>query len=353
MKKFNKIKNSLVVGALISCSAAFGGNEDRIGSAGASQMLINPWARSSAWGDAGVSCVNGLEATFTNIAGLAFTDRTQIKFNYTNWLGSADIGLSSAGIAQRVSDQDVIAVSIQSYGLGDIDITTADLPEGGVGTFTPRLSIVNVGYAREFSNSIYGGFNLKVMSESIANLRSTGVAFDAGVRYVAGEQDHVKFGISLKNVGPTMRFSGDGLATPIFYQSTGEVATLEQRSSAYEMPSQLVMGASYDFLFSEESKLTAAFAFTANSFSNDQYRIGLDYGMALEKAAFNIRAGYVLEKNIFNVDDRTNALTGLTAGFSVDALAGANKSPLGLEYAMRLSNPFGVIHTFGVTISLK
>ena len=353
MKKFNKIKNSLVVGALISCSAVFGGNEDRVGSAGASQMLINPWARSSAWGDAGVSCVNGLEATFTNIAGLAFTDRTQIKFNYTNWLGSANIGLSSAGIAQRISDQDVIAVSIQSYGFGDIDITTADLPEGGIGTFTPRLSIVNVGYAREFSNSIYGGFNLKVLSESIANLRSTGVAFDAGVRYVTGEQDHVKFGISLKNVGPTMRFSGDGLATAIFYQSTGEVATLEQRSSAYEMPSQLVMGASYDFLFSEESKLTAAFGFTANSFSNDQYRIGLDYGMALEKAAFNVRAGYVLEKNIFNVDDRTNALTGLTAGFSVDALAGENKSPLGIEYAMRLSNPFGVIHTFGLTLSLK
>lgn len=353
MKKFNRIKNILVVGTLVCCSTAFAGNEDRIGSAGASQILINPWARSSAWGDAGVSSVNGLEATFTNIAGLAFTDKTQIKFNYTNWLGSAGIGLNSAGIAQRISEQDVIAVSLQSYGFGDIDITTVDLPEGGVGTFTPKLNIVNIGYAREFSNSIYGGFNLKVLSESIANLRATGVAFDAGVRYVTGEQDHMKFGIALKNVGPTMKFQGDGLATPIFYQSTGGVATLEQRSADFEMPSQLVIGASYDFLFSEESKLTAAFGFTANSFSNDQYRIGLDYGMGLEKAAFNIRAGYVIEKNIFNAEDRTNALTGLTAGFSVDALAGENKSPLGLEYAMRLSNPFGVIHTFGATISLK
>lgn len=353
MKKFNRIKNILVVGTLVCCSTAFAGNEDRIGSAGASQILINPWARSSAWGDAGVSSVNGLEATFTNIAGLAFTDKTQIKFNYTNWLGSAGIGLNSAGIAQRISEQDVIAVSLQSYGFGDIDITTVDLPEGGVGTFTPKLNIVNIGYAREFSNSIYGGFNLKVLSESIANLRATGVAFDAGVRYVTGEQDHMKFGIALKNVGPTMKFQGDGLATPIFYQSTGGVATLEQRSADFEMPSQLVIGASYDFLFSEESKLTAAFGFTANSFSNDQYRIGLDYGMGLEKAAFNVRAGYVIEKNIFNAEDRTNALTGLTAGFSVDALAGENKSPLGLEYAMRLSNPFGVIHTFGATISLK
>lgn len=343
----------MVVGAVLSCSASFAGNEDRIGEAGASQLLVNPWARSAAFADAGVACVNGLEATFTNIAGLAFTDRTQIKVNYTNWLGSANINLYSAGIAQRVSDQDVISVGLQSFQYGDVQITDEYNPEGGIGIFSPRQSIVNVGYAREFSNSIYGGFNLKVISESIYNLKATGVAFDAGIRYVTGEQDHVKFGISLKNVGPTMQFGGDGLAQAIEYQETGSQATLQQRSTDFEMPSQLVMGVSYDFLFSETNKLTAAASFTANSFTNDQYRVGLDYGIGIEKAAFNIRAGYVLEKNIFSAEDRTNALSGLTAGFSVDALVGESKAPLGLEYCYRMSPVFGSINSFGVTISLK
>ncbi len=347
------IKGSMIIGALAMAMPSYAGNEDRIGSAGASEVLVNPWARSSAWGTAGVAAVNGLEAQFTNIAGLAFTDRTQIKFNYTNWLGSANISLNSAGIAQRIGDQSVIALSIQAFGFGDIDITTVDLPEGGIGQFSPRKNIINLGYAREFSNSIYAGLNMKVVNENISNMRATGVAFDAGVRYVTGEQDHVKFGITLKNVGTPMTFQGDGLGQEIFYQSTGGNATLEQRSATFEMPSLLAIGGAYDFIFSESSKLTAAFAFHANSFTNDQFNIGLDYGMSLEKAAFNVRAGYVLEKDVWNRETSTSSLTGLAAGFSVDALLGENKMPIGFEYSMRMSNPFGLIHSFGVTLSLK
>ena len=51
-----------------------------------------------------------------------------------------------------------------------------------------------------------------MISESISNLKANGVALDAGIRYVTGEQDQIKFGIALKNVGPVMRFKGDGLA---------------------------------------------------------------------------------------------------------------------------------------------
>jgi hypothetical protein len=351
LKKY-MLMGGVVFGAL-STATVNAGNEDRIGSAGASELLVNPWARSSAMADAGISSSRGLEAQFVNIAGLAFTDKTQVKFNYTNWLGSAGISLNSAGIAQRISDQDVIAVSIQAFGFGEIDVTTVEVPEGGIGTFVPRKNIVNLGYAREFSNSIYAGMNIKVINESIANLTATGVAIDAGVQYISGEQEEVKFGIALKNVGPTMQFSGDGLATPIVYQSTAGVATLQQRTSAFEMPSMLAIGASYDFIFSEDSKLVAAFGFNANSFTNDIYRFGLDYGLATDKAAFNVRAGYGFEANIFNRDLATTALTGLTAGFSVDILAGKNKSPLGIEYAMRLSQPFGLINTFGVTLDIR
>ncbi len=354
MKKFkNIIKNTVIIGAAIACSNAFAGNEDRVGSAGASQLMINPWARSTGFADAGYASTRGLEATFMNIAGLAYTDKTQIKFNYTNWLGNAGIGFTSAGIAQRISDSDVLAVSIQAMSFGDIMVTTEDIPEGGIGVFTPRLNVFNIGYGRTFSNSITGGINFKVVSESIANLRASGIAIDAGIQYVTGEQDQVKFGITLKNVGPTMKYNGDGFATQVQYVETGGTATNEQRSQAFELPSMLGIGGSYDFIFDEKSKLTAMLGFTANSFSNDQYRLGLDYSMTTEKAAFHVRGGYVYEKNIFSQENRTNALTGPTAGFSVDALVGKNKTALGVEYAARLSTPFGVIHTFGATINLK
>lgn len=351
MKKL--LKYTVLAGVVLSYSSAIAGNEDRVGSAGATQLLINPWARSLAIGDAGVASTRGLEATFTNIAGLAFTEKTQIKFNYTNWLGNAGIPLNSAGLAQRVSESSVIAVSIQSMNFGDIQITTTDLPEGGIGVFSPRLNVFNVGYAKSFSSSIYGGINFKVMSESISNLKANGIAFDAGIRYVTGEQEQIKFGIALKNVGPVMRYRGDGLSQEVTNISTGGISTLEQRSATFELPSLLNIGGSYDFNFNEANKLIVNASFTANSFQRDQFRIGLDYGMTMEKAAFNVRCGYVAEKYILSAENRSNALTGFVAGFSADALVGKNKTALGIEYAMRFAGQFGVIHTFGTTISLK
>ncbi len=335
---------------LFSCSLVFAGNEDRVGSAGASQLLANPWSRSTATADAGIANVNGIEATFTNIAGLAYTEKTQLKFNYTNWLGNSGIRFSSAGFAQKLGESSAIGVSVQSMNFGDIPITTVENPDGGIGTFTPRYSIINLGYAKLFTHTISGGINFKIISESISNIKSTGVAVDAGIRYA---KDNFKIGITLKNVGAPMSQKGDGLSTQINYVSTGTLATLEQRSQAYELPSLLSLGVSYDFVFAKDSKLTAMGAFTANSFSNDQYRVGLDYVFTADKFGFNLKSGYVYEKNLTNVDNRTNALTGYTAGFSVDAYVGKNKTALGFEYAARLSSPFGVIHTFGTTVSLK
>ena len=75
--------------------------------------------------------------------------------------------------------------------------------------------------------------------------------------------------------------------------------------------------------------------------------------MAKEKFGFNLRAGLVYEKHLFSAENKSNALVGPTFGFSVDALVGKNKNALGIEYCARLAGVFGVIHTLGLTISLK
>ncbi len=357
--KVNKlIKNSFLAAATLTLgSTAMAGNGDRVGSAGATELLINPWARSAAWADAGISCANGLDAVYTNIAGLAFTDKTQIRFDRTNWLAGSGTSINTAGIAQRISESSVISVTVMAMTFGEIDITTVDLPEGGIGTFSPTYSNFNVGYAREFSNSIYGGINFKVINESIANLRGTGVAIDAGIRYVTGEEDQMKFGITLKNIGPTMNFKGDGLSIQVMYPETGDLATLEQRSAQFEMPSLLSIGGSYDFNFTETSKLTAALGFSANSFSNDQFRLGLNYGMELEKAQFNLMAGYVYQQGAFSdqldFGSRVTAISGLTAGVSVDAVLGKNNNLLGIQYTYRDTKLFDGCHSIGLSIEVK
>jgi hypothetical protein len=268
-------------------------------------------------------------------------------------MGNAGIGLNTAGIAQRLSESSVFAISVQAMNFGDIPITTVANPEGKIGVFSPRINVFNIGYARSFSTSIHAGINFKVISESMTNMKSSGVAMDVGIRYVTGEKDHIKFGIALKNVGPTMHYKGDGFSNQAFYSESGQITTLNQRAQEFELPALLNIGGSYDFIFDEKNKLNVALGFTANSFSNDQYRLGLDYGMTTEKLAFNVRAGYAYEKSILSSENRSNALVGPTAGFSVDAITGKNKNALGIEYCARFAGVFGVIHTIGATISLK
>lgn len=372
-KNFN-ILNWLVMGATVfSCSVLKAGNGDRVGGAGGTQLLVNPWARSVAVGDANVSAVNGVEATFINIAGLATVRKTQIKADYTNWLGNAKINYITAGVAQRIGDAGVISVGLQSMNFGDVMRTTVENPEGGIGEFTPKVNVFSIGYAKMFTPSIHGGIQVKVINESISNASATGVAIDAGVRYQTGKNDRLKIGITLKNVGPAMKYKGDGFQYQGQYVLTGATASMLQRSQTFELPSLLSMGVSYDIpLNGDKTKsaskvdgettsmkkksdinhiLTPMFAFTANSFGDDQIRVGLDYGLSTSKVAFNLRAGYVYEKNIFNVENRTNALTGFVAGFSIDAIT-KSKSALGIEYAVRLSSPFGLIHTVGLAVSL-
>ena len=43
------------------------GNPQRAGSAGASELLINPFARSAGWGGVNVAGVSGVDASFMNI----------------------------------------------------------------------------------------------------------------------------------------------------------------------------------------------------------------------------------------------------------------------------------------------
>lgn len=347
-----KIKFLIVVVAGLFSVNSFAGNEDRVGSAGATELLINPWARSSAWGGAGSAAVRGLEAVHLNVAGLAQADNTEITFTTTNWLAGAGININAIGLAQRVGETGVISIGFTSIDYGDIEITTTDLPEGGIGSFSPSNFILNLSYAKEFSSSISGGITLKMVNEGITNVRASGVAFDAGVKYTTGEFDHVKFGLSLKNVGPPMSFSGDGLSVESIDPFTGLTTTTEQRSAKFELPSLLNIGGSYDFFFGETGKLTAAGTFTSNSFSRDQFRLGARYEHNFQKVIVVLRGGMVMEKGLFDANERQTALTGPTAGISLDLPLGKNASTLGVDYTYRTSNPFGGVHSVGIRLNL-
>ena len=359
MKKYFKVVASFVLVGLFTLQGnnLLAGNPDRAGQAGATELLINPWSRSSGWAGSNIASVRGLESTFLNVAGTAFTKKTELMFVRTNWLKGTNININAFGLTQRVGETGAIGFSVMSIDFGDIEITTVDNPEGGIGTFSPQFVNLALSYAKGFSDNIYGGLALRVISEKTASVAARGVAFDAGIQYVAGKYDQIKFGISLKNVGPRMRFSGDGLSfkTPIPSSTTGVTFTAEQRTAQFELPSSLSIGGGYDFYLKKDSismkthRITASAAFVSNSFEKDQLKIGVEYAW---RNMLMVRAGYAYEKDITSSDKRTTVFTGPSAGFTVELPFGKNKSTFGIDYSYRATNPFSGTHSIGARVNL-
>ncbi len=329
------------------------GNKDRSGQSGAQELLINPWARNSGWGGVNVAGAQGLEAIFTNVAGTAFTQKTEIVFSNTDYLKGADINIMAFGLSQRVGESGALTIAIVSMNFGDIQKTTLSNPDpsdGSIGTFSPTLMNLNIGYAKAFSNSIYGGFNLKIISESISDMKATGVAIDAGIQYITGEQENIKFGITLKNVGSTMKFSGDGLSFRGFYSQFSTTSpTFEQRKADFELPATLIIGGAYDFLFGE-NRFTLAANFQSNSFTKDQVTLGGEFAL---KQYLMLRAAYTYEDGIFDKAERTTVYTGPSAGITVQVPFNKERgSSFSVDYSYRATDPFDGVHTIGARINL-
>ncbi len=340
---------------LFPVNPVLAGNKDRAGQAGASELLINPWVNGSGWGSVNTASVAGLEGLYSNIAGTAHTKGTEIDFAYTNWMKGSGVDIMAFGFSQKLGqNKGVLTLGIMSMQFGEINITTTNSPDGVQGTFKPNYMNINLAYAKAFSNSIYGGINIKIISESISDASAQGIALDAGIQYITGEKNQIKFGVALKNVGAPMKFNGDGLSFRGIIPGHGndnDLFTVAQRSEKYEMPATLRIGGSYDFLIGDMHRITLAGNFTSNSFTKDQFTLGLEYAL---KYYFSLRAGYTYQDGMFktSLPEKGTVFTGLNAGFTVSVPLNKEKETgIAIDYSYRSTNPYSGTHSVGIKLN--
>ena len=345
----------LVLLMLLSNSTLWAGNPDRAGQAGATELLINPWAASGGLHGMNTSVVKGTESMRSNTAGLAFIDKTQISFASSKWLSGSGVNLNAFGFGQRIGESGVLGINLMSVSFGEVAVTTNDDPEGLSGaTFRPQLLNISLGYAKSFSESIHVGFGITMVNESISDVKASGICMDMGIQYVTGKDNNIHFGIALRNIGTPMRFSGDGLSTKL-NSAQGYLLTVDQRAEKFEMPSQLNIGAAYDILLKEKThRITLMGNFTSNSFTKDFIGGGVEYSL---KDIFMLRGGYRYEKGIaselLDPNERSSAFTGLSAGVGFNVpLKKEGTTKLGIDYSYRATNPYAGTHTLGVMINL-
>jgi len=357
----NKFLSLIILLALTTnIEIASAGNPDRAGQAGAQELLINPWSRSSGWNGVNYAEVSGVEAMNLNPSGILLlgNNSTEFLFSRTTWLSGTDIFINAFGFCQKVGKegQSALGVAVTSFDFGKIDITTEDNPEGGLGTFSPQFTNIAIAYSHKFSNKIRTGFDFRLVSESIPNANAFGASIDAGIQYftdVTGhDQDRSKLSVTLRNIGTPMQFGGDGLTRRSSIQGSPISMSMDTKSASFELPTLLNVAISEDFYLDSRQyqKLTAAASFTSNSFSNDQYTVGLQYSL---KNILMLRGGMFFEKDLFNSDSRLNIYTGPSAGFTVNIPINKDKTKFfAVDYSFRATQYFNGTHCIGARIIL-
>jgi hypothetical protein len=342
--------------------ATFGyAQPEDIGQAGAMQLTINSWARSSGLMGTNVSSISGIESNGVNPAGLATTEGSELVFSSTRWLIGSDININSFGFSQRLGDGgSVIGLTLSNFSLGDIVRTTTALPDGTLGNYSLGVVNLSVSYAKKFTDNIYVGTVVRLVSESTPEVRANGLAFDAGVQYRTGEKDRLKIGISLRNVGPTMQYTGDGLSARVLLNSRNSfTSSVEIPSAEYELPVVLSMGASYDFLIGEESYFSFLGSYVSNASFRNQIGIGAEFNY---KNIFMARGGYLYEEgSVGDGNQRYDVLSGIGAGITVQAPLKTGRtndegtvvpSRLSIDVSYRPTNQFNGTLTVGARIDL-
>jgi hypothetical protein len=262
---------------------------NKMGTAGAQELRIPIGGRGTAMAGAVVADVTGTEALFYNPAGSAWQSGTQACVSYRGYIADMDLSYFSVVSGFAMGN---VGVHAKILSLGDIYVTTEDDWDGTGEIYSVNLPVLGITYAKMLTDRVAFGATGMYISEEIMQTSASGVAFDFGFQYVPGWKA-LKLGMVMKNYGPRMEYTGPDFEASILDPGDDPQAANRQwrlTSANFELPSSFQFGMSYDLDMGENGMTTMGFTFQSNNFSEDEYRLGVEYNM---NKRLYVRAGYV------------------------------------------------------------
>ena len=279
-------------------SVVFAGPRSKYGLAAAPELLIPVGSIGTSLSGSDLANVSGVEAIYWNPAGLGSISNKNGEALFSHQKYIADINVNYVAGAYKLGSLGTFGLSVKALGFGDIPITTVDAPDGTGQTYSPTYLTAGVSYARSMTDRILFGATFKVITESITNESASGIAVDLGLQYLVGTTG-LKFGVALKNIGPSMKFDGSDLES--FYQPPGTpIGTKNQPRRVtladFELPTSLSLALSYDLKVGKNNNVAFNGTFQNNSYSPDDYAVGVEYNF---KKIVYLRAAYNLDQEFW------------------------------------------------------
>jgi len=192
--------------------------------AGAVWLLINPGARPSGMGEAGVGIADDAYASYWNPAGLGFLRGREAALTHANWLPNlaSDIYFEFLGYRQYVKDVGTLGGNIVLVNLGEQTRTN----EYGInlGTFNSFMLAVTGSYGTALTRRSSLGVSVKMVHQHLTDQGagaeigkgySTNFCFDVGYLKHQFLTKNLTLGATIANIGPKIAFIDVSQADPM------------------------------------------------------------------------------------------------------------------------------------------
>jgi hypothetical protein len=252
-------------------------------------LSISQGARASAMGSAFVAVADDWSALYWNPAGIA-SMRNGVQFDHTSWF--ADIGYNYIAGSISLGDIGNLGLSLTSSGIGDMNVTTVDQPDGTGEVFNVSQVAFSVAYAIRLTDNFSIGFNPKYVYERIWKMTAKAFAVDVGVKYKTPFEGFV-LGMSIANFGEKMHMTGESAtilydSDPLSAGNNGRIPA-EISTDEWSLPLTFRVGLAYQPPLGDVHKITIAVDALHPSDDYESVNVGAEYSF---DDVIAVRGGY-------------------------------------------------------------
>ncbi len=275
-------------------------------------LLIEPSARISAMGNAGVALYDGIQSIYYNPAAAGQLTQYELQVTHSEWL--ADINYDYFAIGIPIPSIGNFFFAVTSLSSGDIDVRTVDQPLGTGERFTVEDLALGVGYGRQFTPRFGAGIQVNYVQETIwhSSLRTWTLGAGTAYRFPNGLQ----VGSSLSHFGTRAGYGGRDLRvqydanTDVFGDNSALPA--EQFADDFGVPILFRVGVTMPRQLSENSALLVS----VDAFHPNDNKESVSFGTEWTwNRSLALRAGY---QDLFLEDSEVGLTLGVGVGGRID-----------------------------------
>ncbi len=314
-------------------------NFTNVGSSGSVFTKLGIGARAAGLAGAFSGLANDISALYWNPAGIANLPGVNVGASTSLWFGG--VTENFIGVTLPVSEKYRAGFALTLVDYGNLAYSTIQ-QDANAGSYNANDLSFAATIAGALTDRFSFGATAKYLRSTIYDMSATGIAFDAGSRYLT-DFYHMTIAMDLTNLGPNQSFSGNSLD---FIANNPSINAVRDSLSGslltqdYALPLIFRIGVATDVLQGtvENQKLNMDFDFSTHSDGPEQYNFGAEY---IWNDMASLRAGYA-----FNQDQLG---FGIGAGFHYKSedFSGV------IDYAYNTTKSLGGIHQISISANFQ